>query len=224
MNKFINILLLLLTFPTMLVSIIIGFDLPIEFFRTTGAQLPYHKEVLIFFGLILLLIILRRSIKRWMGIRMVSHKKRFIWNQKMGKERNNRVYLYLSLEAAVMSFLCIVLYQVTPIAWVPSLAFGVGALDNLILIVLGRTKHVYRVGITSKALVLADRDVKIIYFSGLRRISIQQQTMFFEYIKDLQLSFPLDSIAEADKSQFKTILESQINRDKVFLSEAVKSL
>jgi hypothetical protein len=51
MNSFINILLLIVTFPTMLLCIFIGFDLPIEFLRTTARTMPYASEILLVFGL-----------------------------------------------------------------------------------------------------------------------------------------------------------------------------
>ena len=95
------------------------------------------------------------------------------------------------LETAVMTFAGIGLYKLSPEAIIPATAFLVGALDNF---VLALAKSAYRVGLSSKALIVSDREVIVLYFTGLRKVSIHQQTVFFDYIKDLQLSFPLDCI------------------------------
>ena len=76
----------------------------------------------------------------------------------------------------------------------------------------------YRVGLSSKALIVCDREVTVVYFTGLRKVSIHQQTVFFDYIKDLQLSFPLDCIQDESKEEFFDLLEDQLDRDKVFFS------
>ena len=94
MNSFINILLLIVTFPTMLLSIFIGFDLPIEFLRTTAREMPYSSEILLVFGLLLLVISLRRSIRRWMGVRMTKQTKKFHLNSEISQTRKQRVVVY----------------------------------------------------------------------------------------------------------------------------------
>jgi hypothetical protein len=224
MNKFINILLFLLTFPTMLVSIFVGFDLPIEFLKVSGKSLPFKNEIFLGLGLILLVVVLRRSLRRWTGVRMVSKLEKYKWNEPMSTARKSRVFLYLALEATVMLFIGLVLINICKDAWLASTAYFVCAFDHLLFLFLGVSKNMYRVGLTSKAIVVADRDLKILYFSGLRKITIQQQTIFFDYINEFQLSFPLNCIADQNKTTFREILEQQVNRDKVFFSDNVKTL
>lgn len=224
MNKFINILLLLITFPMMLLAIFIGDDLPIEFMKTSGAQLPYRFEIFLAFGIIYYVIIVRRSVKRWAGVHMVSQVDRFTWNEPMGEERKKQVYLYQTLEALLMLFGGFAIYALCKEAWVPATALGFGAIDNMVFLFAGKIKNSYRIGLTSKALVVADRDIKVLYLSGLRKVTIQQQTVFFDYIEDLQMTFPLTCIQDKDKTAFKNKLEAQLDRDKVFFSDSVKNL
>ena len=66
--------------------------------------------------------------------------------------------------------------------------------------------------------------MNVVYFSGLRKVTIHQQTIFFDYIKDLQCTFPLNCIDEKDRTNFKNSLEAQIDRDKVFFSDSVKDM
>jgi len=63
-----------------------------------------------------------------------------------------------------------------------------------------------------------------LYLSGLRKVTIHQQTVFFEYIKDLQLAFPLNCIPKENQKEFKEQLEASVDRDKVFFDEKMKSL
>ncbi|MEN9441298.1 MAG: hypothetical protein RLZ33_1375, partial [Bacteroidota bacterium] len=93
MNRFINAILLFVLFPTMLMTILIGFDISIDMFkiRTTGAQLPYRFEILLGLGLFILIVNVRRSIRRWMGLRLVNQIEKFKWNQPMSEERVKRV-------------------------------------------------------------------------------------------------------------------------------------
>ena len=74
-------------------------------------------------------------------------------------------------------------------------------------------------GITSKAVVAADRDVSVLYFSGLRKVSIHQQSIYFDYIKGLQLSFPIDCMEKDQHDVFFNVLEEQVDTEKVFITK-----
>jgi len=219
MNRFINALLLFLLLPTMCFTIIVGFDLPLESLRTSGQQIPYRDIVFLSLGILLLTVNLRRSVRRWMGLRLVNQVKKFRWNQAMSKERLKRVVVYTILEGVVMAFVGTTLFSVTEEAWMPAIAFWYGALDNFVFLIFGSTKDRFRAGITSKAIIVADRDVNLVYFSGLRKVSIHQQTIYFDYIKNLQLSFPIECIEKEQLTSFFSALEGQIDRDKVFVTK-----
>lgn len=219
MNRFINALLLFFLFPTMLVSIYVGFDLPIDFLKTSGSQLQYHTEILLACGLILLIITLRRSIRRWMGVKLVNQTSKFTWNHPVSNSRSKRVQVYTFTEAFVLLAVGIVLFQVTHEAWLAAFAFVFGAIDNIVFIWVGISKNLFRAGITTKAIIVADRDVSLIYFTGLRKISIHQQTIFFDYIQGLQLSIPADCIESNSKETFFSTLTNLLDTNKVFITK-----
>ena len=221
MNRFINMLLLVLFFPTMFLSIYVSFDLPIGFLQTSGAYLPYKFELFLGLGLLLFVINLRRSIRRWMGMRIVSKKKKFKWNAPVSASRKKRVVTYLLLETLVMTSVAFGLYRLTNEAWMPTIAFLFGATDNIIFAIIGTKGNLYRIGLSSKALIVADRDVTLLYFTGLRKVSIHQQSIYFDYIKGLQLSFPSDCIEEENRSEFFELLEAQLDKDRVFFSKTL---
>lgn len=208
----------------MVLTIFVGFDLPIEFLKTSGRQLPYRFEAFLVLGILFFVIIIRRSVQRWTGIKMVSQIDKYKWNVAMGQERKKYVYLYQNLEGFTMLIVGIALYIVCKEAIVPTLALITGAIDSLVFAILGKSKNIYRIGLTSKAVVVADRDVKVLYLSGLRQVSVHQQSVYFDYIKDLQLHFPLNCIPEVDQSNFVEELKAIVNEDKVFFSESVRNL
>ncbi|PWL24473.1 MAG: hypothetical protein DCO96_13410 [Fluviicola sp. XM-24bin1] len=219
MNRFINAVLLFFTLITAFVAIYVGFDLPFGILKTTGADIPYVDYVFHGLGLFLFIIVLRRSYRRWMAIRIVSRLDKFKWNKPVSKERKVRVIIYNILEFFVYVFAGSTLYWLTDRAWAPVAALLFAALDNLILTALNKT---YRVGLTSKAVIVADREVVVLYFTGLRKVSLHQQTVYFDYIKDLQLSFPTNCLLEEQRSEFFDTLEQQVDRDKVYFSKTDK--
>lgn len=125
------------------------------------------------------------------------------------------------IETVVMAFVGIALYTITPLAWLPAAAFLLSAIDNIVFAIVGIKSDSYRVGLSSKALIVADRDVSVLYFTGLRKVSQHQQSIYFDYIKGLQLSFPTDCIDEEKRSAFFEMLEAQLDRDKVFFSKTM---
>lgn len=218
MNKFINVLLIFVGILILFYTIIVAFDAPINFIRTSGSQLPFRFETFLIMGLLLLVINLRRSVRRWMGLRIVNQLEKFKWNAVMSAQRVNRVVLYTLMEAVVMGFFGIALYVISKEAWMPMIGLLFGTFDNIIFTIYGAVKQKFRVGLTSTALVVADRDVTIIYFKGLRKVSAQQQTIYFDFIKDLQLSFPTNCIKTEEQPAFFEAVKSTVDENKVFFS------
>lgn len=214
MNSFINVLLLVITFPTMLLSVFVGFDLPIELLKTSGARIPFRFEVFLGLGLLYAVISLRRSVRRWMGVRMTSQKAKFVWNGEISRERKQRVILYTVIESTLLFFLAAAYYFVTKEALFISSVLLFFSLESL-LFLLVNSRNKFRVGLTSKAVLVSDREIILIYLAGLRKVSVSQQTIYFDYIQDLQLSFPIDCIEESERQGFFKNLEAQLNPDRV---------
>lgn len=216
MNRFINLLLIFILLPSLLFTIIVGFDIPVSFLRTSGANMPNRDIVFISVGLLILVLNLRRSIRRWMGMRVVNRVDKFKWNVEVSVERKKRVTTYLILESLLMIAVAIGFYEITPEAWMIACGFMFGGIDSIVFMIVGLSGRKYRVGLSSKALIIADREVSILYFTGLRQVSVHQQSVYFDYIKGLQLFFPLDSIPAEKRNEFFELLEKNTDRDKVY--------
>lgn len=222
MNKITNILLLLVTLPIMAICIFIGRDLPIETLRTTGAQLPFQRIIYWVAASIVFLIIARRSVKRWTGMQLIGQTEKFIWNQEVSLERKKRVVLYNTLESVTLLCVSIGLYEVCPAAWPIALAYGIGVFDEVIFTLFAWFKKGWRIGFTKKALILSDREVKAIYFLGLRKISIHQETLHFDFIKDLKLNVSFAAVE--DQEGFIKTLWANLDQKKVYAEESVKEI
>lgn len=222
MNKSVNILLILLLIPVFGLSIFVGFDLPIEFLKTSGKNLPYQHVIFITFGILIFLLGVRRSMQRWVGIKMVNNLEKYQWNEEIDRKRKNQINMYLIIEGVMHLLVAFALVLLSEKVLVIATVFFALGLDHLLFCVFGNIKKVWRVGVTNKAIVVAERDFKVIYFSGLRRVTVHQQTLFFDYIKELQLAISIDSISPENRESFRNILEEKLNRDKVHFSESFK--
>ena len=221
MNRFYNALLLVLIFPTLFFAIYVGFDLPLGIFNSSGAILPFKGEIFLVLGLLIAIVNIRRSVRRWMGLRLVGQVKEYRWNEVVSKERVNRVWTYNVLEALVMSCVAYGLYRLTPFTWFPVLALLFCAVDNILFSIIGTVGKRFRVGLTNKAVLVSDRDVEVIYFSGLRRIEKQQDSLFFVYHDGLHLNFPINCIQEENRRAFFLNLREVVDQDKVYVANDI---
>lgn len=220
MNKITNIFLLLVTFPVMLICIFIGGDLPIDMLKTTGGQIPYQQAIFWIVATLVFVILIRRILKRWTGMQILSQKQKFGWNQEVSKERKVRILLYNCLEALALFSLAYGLYRVCPQGWPIPLAYGIGGLEIIFTSLFSWFSKTWRIGITKKAVVLADREVKALYFLGLRKIFVHQETLHFNYKDDLQLNMPFGAVE--DKKEFMQTIWANVNQDKVYAEESFK--
>ena len=206
----------------MLLAIFVGFDNPVPFLETTGENLAYKKEVFLVLGAFLLIINLRRSIRRWVGVKLVNQLSKYKWNTVVSKDRIKRIYSYNFLEALVMLSAGYGVFSLTEEAWMPFAGLAFGALDGIFFAIYGAKRSKFRVGLTSKALLAADRDVVIIYFLGLRRVSLQQQTLFFDFKEEgMQFRFPIDLIPEEKRNDFFMELRSCVDEKRVYFSNNI---
>ena len=220
MNKFVNLVTLVVVFPLILFSVYIGLDIPIDSLGITGSEIPYQKEVFYIGTFICGLFHLLRSVKRWSALKVANKINQFKWSARIGKKRRGRVITYLFLEIFLMLCFSIAFFKLTPSSFSICSLLILSSIDSLFFVFFGKNK--YRISVSSKAIVIADREVQVIYFKGLRKISIHQQSIFFEYIENLQLFFPLNSLEEKDVSVFFNELNKLIDRERVYLGNTHK--
>jgi len=219
MNKSFNIFLFLLFCPTLVLSIVVGFDATLPFLDASGASLANKEVYFLLLGLGVLIVNTLRSSRRWIAMHTVNQFSKYTWNTVVSRQRIRRVYTYNFLEALLMLLAGITVVWITDLAWLVSIALIIGALDAICFVVFGDKKNRFRTGITPKALIASDRDVIVIYFNGLRSISFQQQTLFFDFKdKELQFRLPIEFIPKEKRSAFFDTLTNSVNRTKVYFA------
>lgn len=219
MSKFFNQWIFLVTVLTIPIALAVGLnqDFHVFGFRIPGEEFVYKD---LFFGiaagLIFLLGALKAS-KKWTGLFIVRQKERFQFSTPISSARKKRVLLYNSIEllffAVFASF-----FFLTDSTWVVAGVFVILFIETLANTFFGINKEAYRVGMTKKAVLRADREVTLVYFKGLEKITKHQQTLYFEYVNDLVLHMPLDVIPDDQKDSFYKALREQANPDQVFYS------
>ena len=222
MNRATNILLMFFAFPAMAYTIFVAFDVPLEMLHISMGSFEHRDKIFLVFALIFLILIVRRSVSRWAGVNMTRKPERFLWSVKVGKERKKNVRLFLIIEMLFAGVFALGLLWLTPESWPIAVAFGVMFLDQLIFMLVA--PRWFRVGIAQQAIVVTDRELRLIYYSGLRRVDKHQQTIYFDYVEDLQLFFPENCIPEGSYTAFREALETKVDRNRVFFSEAFKAL
>jgi hypothetical protein len=222
MNSFVNAVLLFLLFPIMLFTIVVGFDIPVEFLKTTGQFIPYISETFLIAGLIVAIINIRRSVKRWTGVFLLNKEAKYKWIKPISTERKKRVYVYNLMEGTVFLAIAWALFKVSNLSLITALAFCIPFFDNLIFTIAGMSKPIWKIGVTSKALVHADREVNVIYFKGLVKVESHLDALFFEYTNGLRLYIPTNCISENDLAAFYSVIENQVDTNKVFFINTKK--
>lgn len=215
MNSFINVILLVVSLPTFLLTIFVGYDLPIESLRMQATEIPYLPYIFLGLAAVLFVLSLRRTFRRWSGLYLVNQRSKYVFNAEIKIERKKRVVVYTVLESVILAYLGYAYTAITPLAIAPSIVMYVFSVEGMIFLSYGLLAKKFRVGITSKAVLVADREVSVLYFSGLRQISISQQTVYFEYIGNLQMNFPVDCLDGQNKSDFFETLRGQVDENRV---------
>ncbi|PHR50033.1 MAG: hypothetical protein COA32_02555 [Fluviicola sp.] len=218
MNKFFNIWTLIFTILTIPFVFAVGWNIDFSFFglNVPGEEFEYADlSFNISAGIIFILGVLKAS-KKWAGINITRQKKRFVFLSNISRSRLKRVILYNILEMSFHLIFAFFFIVVMETAVFVGLVFVLLFLENLINTLFGVLKQTYSIGITSKAIIFVDRDVKAIYFKGLKKISKHQQTIYFEYVNDLVLHVPTNLIPQEREDEFLETLQRIVDPNKVF--------
>jgi hypothetical protein len=216
MNSFTNSVLLFFSLILIGFSVYVGFDVHIDFLHMSGRNLPFQSYIFVAFGILFFALLGWRSVRRWMGIYIVNKKSRFTWNKPTSKKRKQRVLTYTILEVLIMGSLSFALYFVVESWILPVMVLLFFSLESLVFLGLNYRNR-FRVGISSKAIIVADREVVIVYFTGLQKITLGKDSIYFDYIQNLQLLFPTDSLEAEQIPIFKQEVQKMIDRDKVLI-------
>jgi hypothetical protein len=218
MNRIFNIWILIVTVITFPVAIAVGKNLDFNLFGIAiqGEEFPYQDIIFTISAALIFLLGALRSSKKWIGMNVVKQVKRFKFSTPISESRRSRVLLYNLLEILFFLIFAAGLFYFSWSTIYIVLVFILISLDSIINTILGIKGRQYRVGITKNAVVMADRETKAIYFTGLKRISKHQQTLYFEYTNGLVLHFPTNLVPDDQWEHFEQTLREQVSQEKVY--------
>jgi hypothetical protein len=216
MNRLANSWLLITAILVFPFAFAVGYNIDYSLFglEIQGVEFEYKELV---FGIAAgsaFLFGALKATRRWMGLRIVSQKKKFIYSDIISVERKNRVALYGIIEIVFLLLFGAYYATLSEYSVYIGLVYFIIAGEHILHLVLGLGRNLYRIGLTKKALVAVDREARVLFFSGLRKISRHQQTLYFEYKNDLVLHIPTNMIP--DENGFIKELRQVVNPDKVF--------
>ena len=220
MNKLVNVTSLLILVPALLFSAYIGLDIPIDSLGITGQEIPHKESVFLCAAFICFLLHFFRSLKRWTALYIVSQKAQFKFSYKLATKRKYRIITYTFIEILFLLLFAYAFYTLTITSLAMTCMLIISALDSFFFVLIGFNK--FKIIVTSKAVFVADREVISLYLKGLRKVSIHQQSIYFDYIKDIQLFFPLNCFEEKDVSSFLSTIDNLTDNNKVYFSNTNK--
>src|SRR5690554_5991508 len=197
MNKTYNLWIFIVSFFALLYSFLVSIrENAGSFTRVTvlDATEEYRFYIYLVTALLILLIGGNRAMRKWTGIRIVNRIDKFQFNTPISNERKKLVVSNTAVEILYLTILAVAFWIFAKDYFIVTFTFIILTIDLIINIIMGVSKRKYRIGMTRKAIIQVDREVVAIYFKGLRRITKQNNRLYFEYVNDLVLTLQLDSI------------------------------
>lgn len=198
--------------------------------------LPYKVEICLAFALLILLLGLLRIKRRWQGSNDMKRFKSFHFVRQVNKSRLNLSFLYTLAECIFMGgfiFVMVLLMDDNPNYVLPMIAVvSVLLIESAFFAFrISQGGDSYRLGIDKKAVAWFDREMNILYFTGLKKIEMHQDMINFQYKEDLNLFLPLDVIEKKDRKPFKEALMATIEEYKaskkgkiIYIDDAFRNL
>jgi hypothetical protein len=221
MSKAVNLLLTFLIVPTVCLALFVGTDLnALGFIK--GLETSFAFEIFLAIGILSGILFVWRAFRRWMAFRILSNPDQFIWVGSASQKHIKRMRLYFVLEAVFFICLAVYFFLISDLTIVLAVVFALAALENLIFLVLRCNTKFMKAGISKNGLVLANRDLSFFYFSGLIRVSPQNDSIYMEYRNGLCLSFPLDAVKIQERVEFLQHFVNAVDKKNVFVSEKLR--
>ncbi len=219
MNRTYNIWIFIVSLLSLLYALLLEFH-RLGSFDTVGIQksAEYKNIVFLIAGGFILLLGAFRSYRRWSGTIVVNQIDRFAFNTPISQFRRKLVVSINLMEMLVFSLIAIAFIWLYSKAFYIPLIFFLFVIDLIVNTLAGTKGKKYRIGMTNKAIISTDREVVLIYFKGLKHISIQRDLMYFEYVNDLVLTLPISSVPQDQREDFILTLKQKIDQKKVFFS------
>ena len=228
MNKVINIFSLVLLFLFSFLAVGNYEDIGISVYEIN--DIKYLKEICFGLTVVIGLFGLLRIQRRWTGIKDIKSFKKFIYKTPLSKKGKALIIMFSVMEIIFLSFFVGLFIKelhldvdnyLKPIIAV--LLIIIAEIFFFTLYALN-SKDVLIMGVNKNLVAFFDREIHIIYFDGLQRISIYQNRLHFKYKLDLNIFVEIDYIPKENLLDFKQNLETVLLKKNVFIDDSFREL
>ena len=228
MNKVINILSVSILFLFTFLAVGNIEDIGISVYEIN--QIKFLKEICYGIIVVITLLALLRIQRRWVGIKDIKSFKKFIYKTPLSKKAKTLALVFSVMEIIFLSFFIAIYFK--------ELSHDVDFLLLPIIIVLLiivleiilfttialKSKNIMIMGVNQNLIAFFDREIHIVYFDGLQRISIYQNRLHFKYKLDLNVFVEIDYIPKENLLEFKKHLEQVLLAKNVFIDDSFREL
>jgi len=228
MNKVINILSVSILFLFTFLAVGNIEDIGISVYEIN--QIKFLKEICYGIIVVITLLALLRIQRRWVGIKDIKSFKKFIYKTPLSKKAKTLALVFSVMEIIFLSFFIAIYFK--------ELSHDVDFLLLPIIIVLLiivleitlfttialKSKNIMIMGVNQNLIAFFDREIHIVYFDGLQRISIYQNRLHFKYKLDLNVFVEIDYIPKDNLLEFKKHLEQVLLAKNVFIDDSFREL
>ena len=209
----------------MLLAAGILFDLSISSFHIKN--ISYQQEMLWSLAGIVALLGILRAIRRWQGIKDMKSFKSFSLHIKSSKSSLQYAILHSALELMFMLFTIIIaafILMPEPHNAYPILLVSLFLFIESSIFLLRRLKNdqVFGVGVNKDVIAYFNREMKLLYFTGLQRVTIHYGMIHFQYKGELSMFLPATAIADEDRVKFRDHLIETLSEKNVYIDEAFR--
>lgn len=235
MNKVINVFsgIILIIFFVLAMGIVYDLSLSSNF---SLKGLPYKYQIAYGLTLIIFTLGVLRIVRKWQGAKDMKRFQKFTFVRPISKSARNLALLYATGEILFMSIICFVLLMMAmldPVLVSPMLlVIFVLMIEGIIFSIrILKGGDAFRVGINKSVVAYFNREMNLIYYTGLKRVELHQDMINFQYPQDLNILLPLEVIEKNDRLAFRDALietlETELKSKKgknIYIDDAFRNM
>ncbi len=228
MNKVINIFSLILLFLFSFLAIGNIEDIGISVYEIN--DIKFLREICLGLILVIGLFGWLRIQRRWTGIKDIKSFNKFVYKTPLSKKAKAMVVMFSAMELIFLSFFVGLFVKELPFdvdqVLLPIIVVLVIIIVEIIIFTVYafKSKNILIMGVNKNLIAFFDREIHIVYFDGLQRISVYQNRLHFKYKLDLNIFVEIDYIPQENLIDFKKSLESVLLKKEVFIDDSFREL
>lgn len=216
MGKLVNFIVFLLLILTGLLVVFYHFDLEIGLIR--GKEIPFVHEIILGITGFIALLLVSRVVSKWSSFFFMRKITNFKWESFMSSERRQWVIMVQGMELLFLVIFGMFFLFFDEISFYMGFLLSFLAVEKATFILASYQNKIYKIGITSKAILYFDKGLHTTPFFDAVRIKEQSKQLYFEEKNGMVYKFPLYAVPEERQKEFKVQLLKQIETEKVIIS------